>query len=547
MKKTVALLTSIICLLTMIFSSCALFDKGTGKNLYYPVYSDTSSFDPQISNDEVSRIVAENCFEGLVKYDRDGKIVPGVAKKWEISSDGLVYTFHLDENAKWHMGEQAQKVLKAFVSGDFNNSVLAEDFVFGLRRYFDPETKAAADARLYLIENASDVATGSKSLSELGVEAIDTHTLQIKLESPSDTFLSALTTGATMPCREEFFLATKGRYGLSTEYIICNGAFYLSYHSDGVFVQMSKNDDYKNADTVYPSNVYLYINSSSESRLNKLETGVYDACRINVQEKLAISDKKITYESYLNSVWSFCFNCSNEAFSNADLREAVCRSIDVNTLDVPDYASGYADGFVPEVCLIGDKSYRSLAGKPVFLKYDADSSRKLFDSALKKLGKSSVEATLICPTDLETGMRKLVQNWQKNLGMAFEIKIKPMSVDEINEKIANDDFDIAFTCVSTPYASAADFLASFTQSGDYTILNFTSLAYEDLVKEASYATNAQDMAKKCLISEEMLLQSGAVYPVFDEGSYLALNKNVSGIYLTQAGTVPVFAPGKRVD
>lgn len=546
MKKTAALLTA-LCLIITTFSSCALFDRGTGKNMYYPIYSDTSSFDPQIASDEASRIVAENCFEGLVRYDRDGKIVPGVAKSWEVSSDGLTYTFHLDPQAKWHIGESAMKALADYTSTPFNSKVIAEDFVFGLRRYFDPETQAAADARLYLIEKAGDIATGSASPSELGVTALDTETLQIKLESPSDTFLSALTTGATMPCREEFFLATKGRYGLSTQYVICNGEFYLSDHADSTYIQMSKNPDYRDAESVLPASVYLYVNSSEESRLNKLETSVYDACPIGVSQKLKISEKKVTYESYLSSVWAFCFNCNGESFSSTEMRGAICRSINVENLSVPDYATGFADGFVPDVCMVGDKSYRSLAGQANGLRYEPEISRDMFGQGLKKLGKSSAEVTLLCPTDLDTSMRKLVQDWQKNIGMSLRIKIEPLSVDEINARIENDDFDVAFTCIGTKYASAADFLASFSQSGGYGIFNYTSLTYEDCVKEASFAINVSDMAQKCLKAEEMLLQNGVVFPVFDEESYLALAENVSGIYLTQAGTVPVFADGKRVD
>ncbi|MBQ7653473.1 MAG: peptide ABC transporter substrate-binding protein [Clostridia bacterium] len=546
MKKTVALLL-IFCLIASLLGGCALFDDGTGKTLYYPVYSDTASFDPQIAADEASRIIAENCFEGLVKYDAEGKIAPGVASSWDISSDGLVYTFHLDHEAKWHIGDDALEVLKAYSSGDFNKSVLAEDFVFGLRRYFDPETHAQADSRLYLIENASDVVTGSKTPGELGINAVDTHTLEIRLESPSDTFLSALMTGATMPCREEFFLATKGRYGLSTEYIICNGAFYLSAHSDGSYIQMSKNDDYKNAGSVLPKSVFLYVNSSEDSRLNKLETGVYDVCPVNVEGKMKIKEKGISFESYLNSVWAFCFNCAGEVFSSVEMRGAVCRSIDASDLPVPDYAAGYSNGFVPDICMIGDRTYRSLSGEAAGLKYEPEISRDMFEQGLKKLGKGSAEITLLCPEDLEDGMRKLVQNWQKNLGMSLKIKIEPLTVEEIDARIAADDFDVAFSCISTPYASAADFLASFTQSGDYRIFNYTSLNFDDAVKEASYAYNASDMAQKCKNAEEIILQNGVVYPVFDEESYLALGENVSGVYLTQAGTIPVFSGGKRVD
>ena len=72
-------------LVLILFSSCS---SGEGEDLYYPVFKDPVSFDPQIASDNASKIVVFNCFEGLVKVDKDGKIVPGVAERWEVSPDG---------------------------------------------------------------------------------------------------------------------------------------------------------------------------------------------------------------------------------------------------------------------------------------------------------------------------------------------------------------------------------------------------------------------------------------------------------------------------
>lgn len=547
MKKAIAVFMAIICLISYCFSGCSLFDKGTGKNFFYPVYSDTDSFDPQIADDEVSKIVAQNCFEGLVKFDENGNIVPGVALKWEISDDKMTYTFHLDENARWFISSEAKEVLSNYTKNDFNNKVTAEDFVFGFKRYFDPETKAKADSRLYLIKNAPDVASGSKSLSELGITAVDTKTLQIRLSKPSDTFLEALTMISTMPCREEFFLATKGRYGLETKYLICNGPFYLSYRSDGNYIQMTKNEDFVNSENVYPANVFLYVNTDEDSRINKLESGVYDACKINFEQKQNIQDKKITYKNYDNSVWGFCFNCLQEDFSNTDLRVAVCQSIDTSLLSQPEYVTGPAQGFIPGACTVGDSKYRSIAGKANFIEFNEESAREHFQSALNKLGKTKINATLICSEDIKDDMRRLVQNWQKNFGMSFKITIEGLTVDEIEERISNDDFDIAFYCINTPYAFASDFLNMFTENGGYKLFNFTSLKYLTAVEEASQAVDTEDMVKKCAEAESVLMKSGVMYPVFSENGYLALAESVRDIYLSHAGTIPVFEGGKRVD
>lgn len=547
MKKTISVFISILFTLSVCMCGCSVFDDGSGKNIYYPISSDASSFDPQIAVDEASSIVAENCFEGLVKYNEQGKIVPGVAESWDISSDNLTYTFHLNKNAKWHVGSGAQKTIAKYTSKSIDTRVVAEDFVFGLKRYFDPETNTKADSRLYLIENAPMVATGSMSLSELGITAVDSHTLKITLSSPSDTFLSVLTSSAAMPCREEFFLATKGRYGLSCEYIICNGPFYLSEHSESVYICLTKNDDYHEVQKVLPSNIYLYINSDSRLRINKLETGTYDACYVDIGEKNSIKDKKITYKSYSNSTWAFCFNCLSENLYNRELRLAVCHATDMSVIEMPDYVSGYAEGLIPDLCMVGESIYREIAGKADFVAFDANLARSYFDKSLVKLEKSSVSATLICPKTLENQMRKLVQLWQKNLSLNFKIVIEPLETEEIDKRISEDNFDIAFTCIQTKYSSAADFLADFSQTGNYAVFNFTSLSYQESVENALKAVNSQDMAQKCSEAEAILLQNGVVYPVFKEEGYLALAKNVSGIYLAQAGVVPVFESGRRID
>ena len=547
MKKATAVLLVFVLTITYFLSSCSLFDDGKGKDLYYPIYSDTSSFDPQIAEDEASSIVCVNCFEGLVKYDSEGNIVPGVAKSWEISSDGLTYIFHLDENAKWNMNSDAKEILLSYTIDKFNEKVTADDFVFGLRRYFDPQMKTKSDARLYLIENAFDVADGSKALSKLGVKAVDSNTLQIKLSSKSDTFLGALTSGAAMPCREEFFLATKGRYGLDAKYIICNGPFYLAYHSESTYIQMKKNENYFLKDTVCPANVYLYINTDEVSRINKLETNVYDACPINIEQKQGIKEKKISFKAYQNSTWGFCFNCSDEMLANKDLRVAICQSIDINTLEIPSYTTGIAQGIVPDVCTLGEKSYRKEAGKAEFLEFSEINAKQSFDSAMDSLDKSVISLTLICPADLENDMRRLIQNWQKNLGMSLEIKIEPMTIDEINEKIENDDYQIAFSYVSSSFSSTADFLDMFTHNNEFECFNYTSLSYTNAVIDASKAVNVKDMTKKCLKAENMLLQNGVFYPAFSEESFLALAKGVCDVYFTYAGTIPVFKNGKRVS
>ena len=89
-----------------IFSGCS---SNSGKiDFIYPFSGKVSSFDPQVAKTADEFLIVENCFEGLVRVNDDGKVQAGVAKTWDISDDGKVYTFHLRQGAKWNVKNTSQ-------------------------------------------------------------------------------------------------------------------------------------------------------------------------------------------------------------------------------------------------------------------------------------------------------------------------------------------------------------------------------------------------------------------------------------------------------
>lgn len=78
---------------------------GAEKDLAYPIDGEPVCLDPQIAADETAKLVTGNCFEGLVRLDESGAIVPGAAQRWDVSADGRTYTFHLREGMKWHIAD----------------------------------------------------------------------------------------------------------------------------------------------------------------------------------------------------------------------------------------------------------------------------------------------------------------------------------------------------------------------------------------------------------------------------------------------------------
>ena len=121
--------------------------------------------------------------EGLVSYSPDGELVPGVATAWALSDDGTEYTFGLRPDARWSNGDP----------------VIAADYVLGLQRLVDPATAAFYAGQLGSVQNAEAIIRGELSRDSLGVEAIDDHTLEIRLERPTPYLVALLTHPSTFP------------------------------------------------------------------------------------------------------------------------------------------------------------------------------------------------------------------------------------------------------------------------------------------------------------------------------------------------------------
>lgn len=152
-----------------------------------------------------------DCFEGLVAEDAHGDAIPGQAKSWSVSPDGLVYTFNLRPDARWSDGVR----------------VTATDFVTAFRWLFDPANAIEYANLQFPIRNAAAIAQGTiHDLGQLGVRAVDDGTLVIELDQPTPYFLQTLTHYSAYPIPTERF-ARLDQSWLALENIVCNGPFVI--------------------------------------------------------------------------------------------------------------------------------------------------------------------------------------------------------------------------------------------------------------------------------------------------------------------------------
>ena len=169
----------------------------------------------------------------------------------------------------------------------------------------------------------------------------------------------------------------------------------------------------------------------------------------------------------------------------------------------------------------------------------------MWSKGLEELALKQVALKLLCPPESETAMRGLIQTWQKTLGVTLSIAVEVVERDELQKRLSNGSYQIAFAPIKANKSAAIDFLQNFESGNPNNTLNYKSAHFDNLLIQARTATDAQQAAKFCSLAQNDLLQSGVVYPLFSQSSYLAMGKGVTGIYTLPAGECTTFINAKK--
>jgi len=536
-KRIIAIVLSVVLVLTL-FCSCG------GKKKYdvirFPINSDPICLDPQIAVGTAANILINNCFEGLVRIGEGGNIIPGVAKSWKVSSDSLTYTFKLRSDARWFLPKDLETMLGKDYEKRFDTKVKAKDFVFAFSRALDPNTNAPNVETLYAIKNAKAVHSGNMPISKLGVTALDDYTLRITLDYASLNFLSVLSTPICMPCNEAFFNKTLGRYGLSSKLLLCNGPFYLSNWEKNSVLFLKANENYAGEEKVLPTGVNLYVNPDNTTYLEKLTSDGYDASHLSSSVVSALpTDMQFQTAKYKNIVWSLCFNNTSTLLSNNNLRLALCHSTNGSVFQSD--LGTVAEGIVPSSCLIvPGSSYRASSNVVTLSNYDTTLSSKYWNSYIQSGNSAAVSISLLCTKEHQTLLKKLIQEWQKLFGIEFSVSIVTMERDELQKRVYNGNYELAFAPIFADEFLAADFLNRFGTENYGNVANYSSGAYDSMLDSIRKANNKDALLTLCRDAETHLINNGIIFPVYFEDSYTVVNSNVEGIYFYPSGENVTF-------
>jgi oligopeptide transport system substrate-binding protein len=277
------------------------------------------TLDPHLAEGVPSAHILRDLFEGLTTEAPDGRIIPGAASRWNISRDGLTYTFYLRRDGAWSNGD----------------ALTADDFVYSLRRSTDPLTASNYANVLYPIENAREVLAGELPAEALGVTSLDRFTLQITLNDPTPYFLNLLAHPSTYPVHRASVEEHGNRFSRPGN-LVSNGAFYLDDWAIRSHIDLLKNPYYHGADDVILDGVrYLPIEDQS-TELKTFRAGemhwTYDVPNSQFEWLRENYPAELVVSPWLGSYF-FGFNLLREPFiESPDLRLALILAINREVL-----------------------------------------------------------------------------------------------------------------------------------------------------------------------------------------------------------------------
>jgi oligopeptide transport system substrate-binding protein len=485
------------------------------QELYIGIGAEPASLDPHLTTGLTELYVMLAFLEGLTTVNpKTGEIKPGVAQSWDISEDGLTYTFQLDPEARWSNGDL----------------VTADDFLFSFERILTPALGAPYAYMLYAMRGAEAFNTSkTDDFATVGVSAPDSSTLIIELDSPTPYFLSLLTHNTWWPVHPPTIL----KHGTMTDRIskwtrpgnyVGNGPFNLTSWRLNNSIVAEKNPLYRDANAVSLNGIhFLPIEIDAEER-------AFRADQLHITNTVPIHrldwyrdhhPENLRLDTSLG-VYYYMLNTTRPPLDDPRVRKALAYSINRDELTEHVLKAGQkpAYHFTPP----NAGGYNARARLP----YDPELARKLLAEAGYADGKDFPEFELLFNTSEahHTIAVTIQQMWKKELGIDVKLYNQEWKVYLSTREAGN--FDILRAAWFGDYDDAYTFLSLGETDNGNNHSGWGNADYDALMEEA--AVTADPAARRELFqqAETILIDEMPFIPLYFYVTSTLIDEAVQG-------------------
>ncbi|MBQ1467181.1 MAG: peptide ABC transporter substrate-binding protein [Solobacterium sp.] len=501
----------------------------TSKPITVALTANLITMDSTLAADGSSFTMLSACMSGLTQTALDGTMAPDMAT-WDISDDGLTYTFHIFENANWSNGDP----------------VTANDFVFSWRRLADPQVASEYASLLDTLHvvNATECIAGEKPLEELGVKAIDDKTFEVSLYLPCDFLLSLVSMGIFFPINQKFFEAEGDSYGQGIDHLIYNGEYTMTGWDEGTAYTFTKNPDYVHAADFKNETIIFRIVLETQTAILEYQQG-----NINI---LTLTGEMV--DMYKNepgfrtrkqaNIWYLSPMVKDPVMSNRDLREVISYAVDREAIAVSVLKDGSsaAQGVIGKDFAFSDSGsdFRNDAGSLV--SYDPEKAAAAFAKAKEALGDTiSIDLYYEDSDSAKAVAENIRQMLVTNLeGLEVSMTCKPKKTRIMD--MLSHQFQIMLTQWGPDYADPQSTLDLFMTGNGLNGADYSSEEYDAIMLKATKGEDASDSEArwKDMIEAERIVvaQDYGVIPLYQGGSAMMITPGIEDVlfFTTGSGT-----------
>ncbi len=479
------------------------------------------SLDPTIGAGTQASPIIGDMFAGLLARGPEAKPIAACAESWQVSEDGLTYTFKLREGLRWSDGK----------------ALTAEDFVYSYRRVMDPATASRLVGVFFPLKNARAVFFRQQPLEALGVSAPDERTVVMELEERTPYFLELIGNVAIAPVPRHV-IEEVGRGWSKAGVMVSNGPFMLAERIPQTSIRLKKNPYYFAADEVKLDEVVWYPTQNLATSFKRFRAGELDVAlnfppgeidwiKENIPDSLHITPNL--------GIYFLVINMREPPFDDLRVRRALSLAIDREGITDRLLRTGVTAAYTFATPYFSDYPGVELPEMAMSFPRRQALARELIAEAGFAPGQLEVPLSYDTQEENRKIMVAVASMWQ---AIGVRTKITDVEFSMLNRMVRTKKFAVSRWFYIAAYDDPYAFLQLFLSNNPNNWPGFKSERYDSLLKASSII---EDRTERMQTLAEAELEFMSAYPVLPISYYVGrrlVSPRVKGWVDSASGPTP---------
>ncbi|MCL1859216.1 MAG: peptide ABC transporter substrate-binding protein [Oscillospiraceae bacterium] len=506
MKKRIRAILAATLVFVMVLGIMTGCTGGSKGEIVAWVGSPPETLDPCMNSSADGATYLVHLFQGLFRYKWDGSGVElGDAKSYEISDDGLVWTFKLRDDIKWSDGEK----------------VTAQDYEYSWKRVCNPNVAGPyAEDMADFIHNGIAALEGECSIEEVGVKAIDELTFEVTLDGPCPFFDQVAVFPVLYPVRKDIVEEKGDNWWNNADNYISNGPYQMKSFSLDENMTFEINSNYYDKGKIKAGSITWQFYADDSDALTAFRSGELDIGNaVPPVEIPSLTEEGVLDTRPLLGTYYVCFNCERAPYDNPLVRKALSLAIDRDYI-----ATTVMQGtFMPATAIVGggfgdvdqSKDFRKAGGDYISLDYEANKAlakQALADAGYPDGAGFPVIEYMYNPSSTHQTIAEVIANmWEEVLGIRTELVVQEWGV--FLETRRSGNYQVARNGWLSDWNDASSMLGLFTSNSGNNDSQYRNSQFDSYMAEAASTNDRAKRIEAMHKAEDVLMGDWGCGPV----------------------------------